>query len=155
VETRDDILARALESGHAMGVEQLGADLSGWRWGAIHTTLFDNQTLGQSGIGLIERIFNRGPVATSGGESIVNATGWDATEPFDTDSVPSMRQIIDLGNLSNSLMMHTTGQSGHPGHRHYGDMIDPWRFIQYHATLWERAAVEANAESRLTLLPGD
>ncbi|HEC22225.1 MAG TPA: penicillin acylase family protein [Chloroflexi bacterium] len=154
-ETRDDILARALEKGYADGVEVLGERLDAWRWGDVHTATFANQTFGESGIGPIEAIFNRGPVAASGGTSIVNATSWSVDEPFLVNSVPSMRQIIDLGDLTNSRMMHTTGQSGHPGHRHYDDFIDPWRFIEYHPTLWDRAEVEASARELLTLRPAE
>ena len=152
-ENRDDILRRAMETGYAMGVERLGDDLDRWQWGEVHTALFANQTFGQSGISLIEGIFNRGPVAVSGGSGQVNNTAWDISEPFNVVSVPSMRQIIDMGDLSRSLMMHTTGQSGHPGHQHYDDFIDPWRLIQYHPTLWLRTEVEANAREHLTLVP--
>jgi len=49
--------------------------------------------------------------------------------------------------------MHTTGQSGHAYHRHYDDMIDPWRNIEYHPMLWEQADVEADAEGILVLRP--
>ena len=153
-ETRDDILARALAKAYERGVEELGPNLDAWRWGDIHTAEFRNGTLGESGIALIERIFNRGPVATSGGGEQVNATGWSTTEPFGVRSLPSMRQIVDLGDLSNSLMIHTTGQSGHPGHRHYDDMIEPWRQIEYHPTLFTREEVEAAGARRLVLRPG-
>ncbi len=154
-ETRDDILAKAFEKGYQQAVEAMGDNLAKWRWGDVHTATFDNQTFGQSGIGLIEAIFNRGPVATGGGESIVNATAWDADDPFDVFRVPSMRQIIDLGDLGNSWMMHTTGQSGHPGHRHYDDFIDSWRFVTYHPTLWERETVEAEARDHMVLTPAN
>jgi penicillin amidase len=50
-------------------------------------------------------------------------------------------------------MIHTTGQSGHAGHKHYDDFIDPWRFIEYHSTLWLRESVEASARDHLTLQP--
>jgi penicillin G amidase len=153
VETRDAILARAWSQGYTKGVEAYGADIDTWRWGTLHTATFENATLGKSGIDMIEGIFNRGPVAASGGSGIVNATNWSGSSPFDVSSVPSMRQIIDLGDLSNSLMVHTTGQSGHPNHKHYDDFIDPWRFIQYHSTLWMREAVEANAREHMTLKP--
>src|SRR5574341_1093451 len=73
-ETRDDILTRAFAQAYQDGEDALGDNMDDWRWGAIHTALFDNQTFGQSGISLIESIFNRGPVAASGGSSIVNAT---------------------------------------------------------------------------------
>jgi penicillin amidase len=64
-----------------------------------------------------------------------------------------MRMIVDLSNLSNSLSMHTTGQSGHAFHPHYIDMADPWRSLQYHPMLWERGQVESAAESHLRLVP--
>ena len=47
-----------------------------WTWGELHTATFENLTLGRSGIGAIESMFNRGPFATAGGPSIVNATGF-------------------------------------------------------------------------------
>ncbi len=153
VETRDEILKRSFEKGYTDGVQALGANLDTWRWGTVHTALFDNQTFGQSGIALIEAIFNRGPYPASGGSSLVNNTAWRLDHPFAVVSLPSMRQIIDLGDLGNSLMMHTTGQSGHPGHPHYNDFIDPWRMIEYHPTLWERADVEAQAREILRLEP--
>jgi penicillin amidase len=49
--------------------------------------------------------------------------------------------------------MHTTGQSGHPFHRHYDDMIDAWQNVDYHPMLWERAQVEEDAEGMLILTP--
>ena len=38
--------------------------------------------MGESGIGLIEDLFNRGPFPTSGGKAIVNATGWKTTNGY-------------------------------------------------------------------------
>lgn len=154
-EMRDDILRSAFEKGYADAIEMLGDNPANWRWGDVHTADFRNGTLGESGIGLIEGIFNRGPVAASGGNGQVNATSWSVKEPFAVSSVPSMRQIIDLGDLSNSLMMHTTGQSGHPYHRHYADFIDPWRLIEYHPTNWTLADVQASSRGVLRLEPGD
>ena len=44
--------------------------------GGTHTLTLTNQTFGTSGIGLIESIFNQGPIEVAGGDSIVNAKGW-------------------------------------------------------------------------------
>jgi penicillin amidase len=87
---------------------------------------------------------------------MVNATNWNFSDGgFEVASLPSMRFIADLGDLSASQTMHTTGQSGHPFSPHYADMIDPWRFIQYHPQLWTRAQVEAAQVERLILRPGE
>ena len=153
VEVRDEILLLALEEAVEELTETLGRNIEKWRWGELHTAVFDNQSLGQSGIRLIERIFNRGPFPVDGTIATVNNTGYSINDPYGVDTVPSYRQIVDLDALANSVSMHTTGQSGHPYHSHYDDMIDPWRNIEYHPMLWEEADVEADAEGVLVLRP--
>jgi penicillin amidase len=154
VETRDDILRQALADGYAALAETLGANPEIWTWGALHTSTFVHQTLGRSGLAPIEALFNRGPFATSGGSSIVNATGFNLADgDYTVRSLPSMRMIVDLGDLESALTIHTTGQSGHAFHRHYDDLIDRWRFIQYHPMLWDPEDVEAQAEAHLVLTP--
>jgi penicillin amidase len=153
VETRDDMLRLAFEAAIVELEESLGPDMSQWRWGDLHTATFENQSLGQSGIGIIESVVNRGPVAVDGAIATVNNTGYRPSAPYDVAVVPSYRQIVDMADFGNSVSMHTTGQSGHPFHQHYDDMIDPWRNIQYHPMLWERAAVEAAAKDTLVLRP--
>lgn len=153
VETRDDIIRQAMTDAIAELTERLGPNMGKWRWGDLHTATFKNQALGQSGIALIERIFNRGPVPVDGTLATVNNTAYSPSAPYEVRTVPSYRQVIDAGNGSRSVSMHTTGQSGHPFHRHYDDMIDPWRNIQYHPMLWSRTEVEAQAEGILLLVP--
>jgi len=155
-ETRDDILSRAFRQAYDAAVAAQGENRDNWRWGDLHTATFVSNPLGVSGIDIIEGIVNRGPVATGGGSEIVNATGWDVGGGnFEVSSVPSMRMIIDLSSFDSSQSMHTTGQSGHPYSDLYGNMIDPWRAIEYHPMLWTREAVEAAAKERLTLTPSN
>ena len=153
VEGRDQVFMQAFVSALDELYQTQGKDPSKWNWGDLHTLTLTNQTLGESGIAPIEALFNRGPYRTSGGDSIVNATGWEATESFAVDWLPSMRMIVDLGDLDNSLAIHTTGQSGHAFHPNYTDMTDLWRTIQYHPMLWDRAQVEAAAKDHLRLEP--
>jgi penicillin amidase len=152
-ETRDDILQASLSKAVKLGTKAQGKDLRAWRWGREHTAVFRNQSFGKSGISLIERIFNRGPVPVSGGFQQVVSSDWKINAPFTVYAISSMRQIIDLGNLAGSLMMNATGQSGHPGNRHYDDMIDPWSKVRYHPTFWDRTALEKAGFQRLTLQP--
>lgn len=152
-EDRDAILSKALSAAVAELESQLGKDPEKWRWGDLHTATFRNQTLGQSGVQPIEMLFNRGPFATSGGANIVNATAWDPRKGYEVRSLPSMRMIVDLADLSRSLSIHTTGQSGHAYHPNYIDMADMWRNIRYHPMLWDRRQVEENARYRLRMTP--
>ncbi len=154
VETRDDILLRAFTQSIAQIEEEYGKNPAQWpAWGDLHTSTFRNATLGKSGIAPIENLFNRGPFRTAGGEGLVNATGWTVGASFQTDWLPSMRMIVDLGNLENSLTVHTTGQSGHAYHPHYIDMADLWRNIQYYPMLWNEQTITGSAEGHLRLTP--
>ncbi len=160
-ETRDDILKQAFAEGYATLEKRLGPDPAEWTWGVLHTSTFVNATLGKSGVKPIEALFNRGPFPTAGGSGIVNATSWNLSrdddgktgDPYGVSSIPSMRMIVDLGNLDNSFNIYSTGQSGHAYARHYIDMADRWRTIQYAPMLWSRDSVEQNAEAHLTLVP--
>jgi penicillin amidase len=152
-ETRDQIFRQALTEAVDELSKSLGSDPQQWQWGKLHTLTFLNQSLGESGVAPIEALLNRGPFQTSGGSSIVNATGWNASEPYQVKTLPSLRMIVDLSNLQNSLSIHTTGQSGHAYSPHYVDMADMWRKIQYLPMLWERAQIEQQAKDHMHLEP--
>jgi penicillin amidase len=153
VETRDDILTKAFTEA-VTEIEQLqGKDPAKWNWGGLHTATFVNQTLGKSGIAPIEALFNRGPFPASGGQDLVNSTGWKTNLGYFVDWLPSMRMIVDLSDLRSSITVHTTGESGHAYNPHYIDMADMWRNIQYYPMLWNEQAIVANTEAHLQLLP--
>ena len=153
LETRDDIFKTAVAEAVAEVEEQLGKDPARWTWGALHTTTFKNESLGRSGVAPIEALFNRGPFATAGGSSIVNATAWDPVLGYAVTWGPSQRMIVDLADFDRTLAVHTTGQSGHAYHVNYIDMADAWRTIQYFPLPWTREEVTALAVNRLVLEP--
>ncbi len=152
-ETRDDILVSAFVDGVAELTQTMGSDVAEWTWGEIHGATFENATIGSSGIGLIDDRLNRGPYPASGSKSVPNAVGWDATEGYAVDWVPSMRMLVELGDLTSSYAVHTTGQSGHTDHPHYDDMIPIWLAGDNVPMLWDRGDIEADAEARLILTP--
>lgn len=153
VEDRDDILLAAFLAGVAEVDDLLGGNPDDWEWGRLHGAVFRNETLGESGVGLVEGRFNRGPYPVGGGTDIVNAVGWYADEGFEVTWVPSMRMIVDLGDFNESLAIHTTGQSGHAYSSHYQDMIELWADGDYLPMLWEREDVELGADGLLVLSP--
>jgi penicillin amidase len=153
VETRDDILSLAFEKSYRRCVKDLGDKENSWRWGDIHTATFKDQTFGRSGIGMIEKIFNRGPVSTAGGFHQVNRSDFSIDKPFQVYHITSNRNVVDLSDLSVSEMIIPTGQSGHPGHPHYDDFIEKWRLIEYHPARWKREQVEEGSRERLVLEP--
>ena len=154
VETRDDIIKKSWSEAVSELESKYGSDMTKWKWGEMHTATFQNQTLGTTGIGLIDSLFDRGPFPTSGGNNIVNATAWaNVGQDYTVTDLPSMRMIVDMSNLSNSLTVHTTGESGHAYNKHYDDMTAMWAAIQYYPMLWDQQTVIQQTEGHLQLTP--
>lgn len=154
VETRDEILREAMRLGRIELATMLGDDPQDWSWGALHIAHFENQTLGQSGIAPIEWLFNRtAPARVGGSESVVNAVGWDPSESYEVNWVPSERMVVDLGDLDASTFIHTTGQSGHAFAKNYASMLEMWAAGEQGPMPFTRAAVEDLAVDILTLTP--
>ncbi len=153
VETRDDMLSAAMTDAVSELSDRLDDDPADWRWGDLHTLALTNETFGQSGIAPIEWLFNVGAEGTSGGDAIVNATGWTAREGYEVDAVPSMRMIVDLSNMDNSRWIQFTGNSGHAFHSNYSDQFELWRNGQNLPMRWNRSTIESESAYTLTLKP--
>lgn len=150
-ETRDDILSKSF----AEAVDWLGSQYGDapveWRWGRLHTATMSHP-LGS--VQPLDLLFNAGPVAAPGGVNTVFATSYDVKpHVYDVTSVSSMRMIVDLSNLSRSLQINTTGQSGQPLSKHYSDMVLLWRDVQYAPFYFDRAALDQVKEGLLVLEP--
>jgi penicillin amidase len=154
VEHRDDIVGAALRDASAELVSAQGNDPGRWRWGAMHTLELRNQSFGKSGVGPVEWLFNRGPVAVPGGSSIVDATGWDPSVGYEVDAVPSMRMVVDLSNLDGSRWIALTGESGHAFSDHYADQFDLWREGLTLPMHWDEKTIRLEARDILVLRPG-
>lgn len=152
-ETRDDILARALASAYEQLTEQLGKRTDRWTWGRAHSATFQNATLGRSGVGFVERIFNRGPVAVAGGLDVLRRSDFRVNEPFVVHHIASLRMVADTADWSSALYVHGPGQSGHPASRHYADMMRPWAEGAYRAHPWTHEEIRDQSRRRLVLEP--
>ena len=101
----------------------------------------------------VRRVFNRGPVELPGGSAIVNANAWDASKGFQVTAAPSMRMIVDLGNLDASTWVNQTGASGHAFNAHYDDQTEDWVEGRQHPWAFTEKAVREASEDELTLVP--
>ncbi len=152
-ETMQDIFDKSFADAIKELEGVFGKDRAKWNWGELHAATFENGTLGKSGVGLIEDLFNRGPFPVGGGRISVNATGWSVVDGYETNWLPSMRMIVDLSDLNHSLTVHTTGQSGHAYHPHYDDMAKLWAEVKYYPMWWNADSVQRDSQERLRLTP--
>ncbi|MFZ3470876.1 penicillin acylase family protein [Streptomyces sp. 4.24] len=124
--SRDELFARAMKDARWELTAKLGKDQSTWSWGRLHQLMLKNQTIGTEGPGYLQWLLNRGPWNLGGGEATVNATGWNASSGYGVTWVPSMRMVVNLGDLDKSRWINLTGASGHAYHDHYTDQTTLW-----------------------------
>ncbi|MFI8291554.1 penicillin acylase family protein [Streptomyces sp. NPDC085614] len=151
--TRDDVLRAALDDAAAELSGRLGDDPRAWRWGALHTLTLRNETIGTGGPAPVQWLLNHEPLEVGGGSATVDATGWDASQGYEVNWVPSMRMVIDFADFDASRWINLTGASGHAFHAHYDDQTDLWREGGTLAWPSGRAAVATATKDRLTLHP--
>ena len=153
VESRDDILRQAMRDARDELTRVQALEDDDWSWGRLHRLDLENQTMGQSGIGPVEWLVNRGPWRTAGGGATVDATSWDAAEGYQVTSAPSMRMVVSMADFDESRWVNLTGVSGHPFSSHYTDQTDLWAEGRTLPWVFSPDAVEAAAEDTLTLRP--
>ena len=153
VEGRSDVVERSLGEAVAWLARRYGDDPEEWRWGRLHPMAFAHMPLGQTGIGLVDGIFNSTPVPSRGGPATVFSTHPSLDRPFAVVSGTSQRFLADLADLDRSLAVNSTGQCAHLFHRHREDQVALWQDVEYHPVIFSRADAEAQAEGILTLSP--
>ncbi|MBU1377606.1 MAG: penicillin acylase family protein [Alphaproteobacteria bacterium] len=130
---------------------RLGSDMTTWTWGRVHparfvpaiATLADPQLAAQMSVG---------PLPVPGSSSTPRAATWKA-EDFTQIAGASVRLVMDVGAWDNSMAINTPGQSGDPASPHYRDLFPLWAAGAYVPLRFSRAAVEADAETVMTLTP--
>jgi len=153
VERRSDILREAMIAARDEMTALQSPSADEWSWGRLHELELRSPTLGESGIGIVERIFNRDGWEVGGGSSLVNATGWDARHGYRVATVPSMRMVVPLDDLDAARWISLTGVSGHAFHPHYTDQTDLWARGESLPWVFSEKAVTAAAEDTLLLTP--
>jgi penicillin amidase len=154
IETRDDILSRAMAEARDELVRRQARRAVDWTWGHQHQMNLENQTLGQSDVGLVRWLFNRGGYQVGGGGEIVDATHWNAaSDSYDVTEAPSMRMVVSLADFDKSTWVNLTGVSGHAFDDHYVDQTDLWVDGRHLPWAYTPKAVQDAGRDTLTLVP--
>jgi penicillin amidase len=140
----ENTLMRSLEDGVRRIPQIAGStDHVNWQWGETIPLTF-RHPLGS--LPLAGRLFNVGPFPQSGTGTTVKQTT--------SEIGPSMRMVIDFGNLDHSVQNITLGQSGQVSSPYYRDQVRSWYEGESFPMPFSDAEVERNAVHRLVLQPG-
>ncbi|MEO9805169.1 MAG: penicillin acylase family protein [Reichenbachiella sp.] len=153
IETRSSIITAAFSDGMMELEKQLGADISQWNWGSVHT-LEHGHVLGS--VEALRKYFNVGPFPVPGNNEVINnylykfsADGW-----YKTFAGPSTRRIIDFADVEgNSWSILPTGNSGNIFSPHYCDQAQMYVNGEFRRQLMNKEEIMKQSKGALVLKP--
>ncbi|MBI4831582.1 MAG: penicillin acylase family protein [Candidatus Lindowbacteria bacterium] len=153
VETRDEAIAASVAEACRSLREFFHDEPANWKWGRLHTLTFVHP-LGQSG--LLAKALNRGPFPLGGTSSTINMAFYlpdTGRKPYAVIAGPSMRTVVDFGEVDGARMVITLGQSEERASRHYSDQLPFWLKGES-LPMWNGPnEINTNLEGRLVLRP--
>jgi penicillin G amidase len=143
--SRDALLLEALVA----AVDRVNAN-AGSRpepaWGRLHAVIFKHPLALTDAA---RRLFDVGPFDRGGYAETVMSTYARSSVNISA----SFSEIIDVFDWDRSMVINAPGQSGSPRSPHFSDLAKRWAAGQYFPLPFTDAAVQASAESTLTLQP--
>jgi penicillin amidase len=119
-----------------------GASVGSWHWGDTIPLTFHHPL---DSLPLVGHWFDIGPYPQFGTANSIKATTPGAG--------PSMRMVVDLANLDNSVQNLTLGESGEITSPYYSDQFQAWYNGSSFPMLFSDRAVDQGATHQLTLAP--
>lgn len=128
-------------------------NVSQWRWGTAHVTVFKHRPFGD--LPMVGRLFNI-EVESPGGMDTINVSGYRYDEEsgrYLGEAGAAFRAIYDLAEPDKSVFILGTGQSGSPFSPHYRNMTSAWLRGGYVPMLTDRERILRDAVERVRLHP--
>ncbi len=150
-ETCSEIAALALDDALARLARDYGSNMEGWRWGAAHVAVHVHTPFGFGPLGIFFNIEHE----TSGGNYTLmrGHTSGTGSTPFRNVHAAGLRVVYDFADLDRSLMIISTGQSGHPFSRYYDHLAGLWARGDMIPMSMDEADARAGAVGILQLEP--
>jgi penicillin amidase len=97
-------------------------------WQKLHTLSYSHP-LGS--VSLLKVFFNRGPYPMPGGKECILTASFRESGDFKISHLSAFRMIFDFSDFSNSLLINSSGQSGHFMSPYYDDQIESYISLKY------------------------
>ena len=161
-ESKAQIISRTFKDAYELLESKLGSDRTRWRWGDLHTYVWETESSKMAPhMGIINRFalwslwsyFNRGPYPAPGDHTTLDVSAYHIGKDFDTWLIPAMRLIVDFSLKEPMYMMNSSGQSDNPSSPHYDDAIMAWLKGQYIPMSFGDKAVKEQYQDVLLFTP--
>jgi penicillin amidase len=123
VETRDNIIRKALVMTVRDLQRRFGNDMRAWKWGELHTIRFTHPLGAEAVLGAP---VSPGPFPLGGNSETLNSATYRSDHPYEVAGGPVARFAIDMAAPDECATILSTGESGQPFSSHYSDMMPMW-----------------------------
>ncbi len=126
VESRREILERALAEGVATATEAYGASVPEWRWGEVRPFVLGHLFAGDGGA--LGWLMNSQPLSVGGGNETVFKHQFARAhrDGLKVEIGPVIRITIDMNDPWSARFAMAGGQSGWPRSPYYGNLLEDW-----------------------------
>lgn len=147
-----DEICAALSRAAGTLMQRSGSDPRRWRWGHLRRLTLRHPLL--QNVPVLRSLFNEGRIPIGGDGDTIMQAATVLTDPCaDTDNIPGLRLVIDVGNWSASRFVIAGGQSGNPLSPHFLDLLPLWQRGEGVPIAWTADEVAAASREVLTLSP--
>lgn len=162
VETERGMILKSMAETSSFLADSLGQEPFEWHWENLHTITFKPPLFGQAadkpdaGMPLkliVNNLLSLGPFPAPGHGMSVNNGEYSWNDPFEMRLGPSIRRIVDFSDMSRSLSILPTGQSGNPLSAHYGDQTTSWLNGSYKYIYQDSSFFKNTTYETMTLKP--
>lgn len=162
-ETRNDIVVESMHEAVQFLQGHYGNEPFEWRWEQLHTITLKPALFGKAAESpdaptalklIVNNLMSLGPYPVNGDEMTINNGEYSWNDPYKMVLGPSIRRIIDFSDLSKTLSIIPTGQSGNPLSQYYGDQTESWLNGQYKFLYQDSTFFNENQFKTMKLLPG-
>lgn len=143
-ETRQEILQLSLQQAVANLQNQLGDDITNWKWQNVHQVEYKHP-LGS--VALLRPFFNVGILDIAGSNEVINNVMFEYTDEanYVVKAGPSTRRIVDFSDVENSWSILPTGQSGNPMSIHYQDQATMYAKGEFRKMKMNKKEIESTS----------
>lgn len=162
IETRNQIIVQSMNETVKYLEQNLGTEPFEWRWEQLHTITLKPPLFGQAASDssapaalklIVDNLLSMGPYAAKGHNMSINNGEYDWNSPYEMVLGPSIRRIVDFSNMSHSLSILPTGQSGNPISEYYGSQTESWLQGQYKLLYQDSTFFDESQYKTMRLLP--
>jgi len=161
-ETRNDIIVESMHQAIQFLQSHYGNEPFQWRWEQLHKITLKPPFFGQAADNpnapsalklIVNNLMSLGPYSAVGDGMTINNGEYSWNDPYGMILGPSIRRIIDFSDLSRTLSIIPTGQSGNPLSQFYGDQTKSWLNGQYKFLYQDSTFFNENQFKTMRLLP--